>query len=102
MTQVPNYQASQNNDSPQKKHPENKFNWKWDKQLNRLCSEKKKPIAGDFHLDTLKVVDNRERLKRNPHEELGITELRIPKSVKNINKIDKLDLINREMKKIDQ
>ena len=102
MTQVPQYQPSLKNESPDKKHPENKFNWKWDKQLNRLCSERKKPIAGDFHKDTLKVVDNRELLKRTRNDELGIAEIKIPKSVRNINKIEKLDLINKEIKRIEQ
>lgn len=51
-------------------------------------------------MDTIKVVDNREKIKRTRNYEPEI-EVRIPKSVKNINKIEKLDLINQELKKID-
>ena len=48
-----------------KKPARNDFNWKWDKQLNRLCNDIQKPEAGEFHQNTIAVVDNYAIYKRN-------------------------------------
>jgi hypothetical protein len=42
MTQVP-FSPKINGPNNKSPSPENNFKWKWDKQLNRLCSENKKP-----------------------------------------------------------
>ena len=69
--------------------------------MNRLCSEKKKPKAGEFHEATVNHVNN--KLKRNPNQELSFSEVHIPKAVTDkLTKLDKLELMNQQVRKIEQ